>query len=270
MKKLFIILSLATLYSCGSNSNTTTPESTDTTKNTTQTLVSEDTKDDSEANNAIDFMTSTYDNSEFDEILEDHRKGLFTMSDNKTFQQIHQIHLKKLPKIQIDYFKANPGYEIISFAQGDIFLENKKDYVYLVNDKKNQRVSILLYNEATQKYAELFRDIKVENGLADANCSYGAFGTIEYQIANELTFQQEYITNSAEEFSKESLCKVVDLAKDPTFILGEGCVNKKLANNFYSNSLCIATSNSYNNWECLKYNKSTQHFTIYYGQAFAD
>ena len=122
----------------------------------------------------------------------------------------------------------------------------------------------------TNKYLELFRGIKVENGLKDANCNYCTFGSLDYQLADEIVYQEEYLIKKPESYLDSPSCKITDISKDEDFVLKSGCFSKKVSKSNLSNSLCIATSSVYNNWECLKYDKTTNTFLIFYGQAFAD
>jgi hypothetical protein len=73
-----------------------------------------------------------------------------------------------------------------------------------------------------------------------------------------------------ESYLESSPYKIADISKDKDFVLESGCFSKKVSKSNLSNSLCIATSSVYNNWECLKYNKATNTFLIFYAQAFAD
>ena len=224
----------------------------------------------SKSNIRNDYETSTYDNSEFAAKLIRQRESLKQLSDKKVFSYINAKLMQTLIEKHQMYFTAKVDYELLSIAKGDLFQENKNDYAFIVYDKKNQRVSILVYNEMTNKYLELFRDIKIENGLKDAGCDYSAFGTLDYQLANEIVCQEEYLIKKPESYLESMPCKIVDISKDNDFVLKSGCFSKKVSKDNLLNSLCIATSSVYNNWECLKYEKATNTFLIFYGQAFAD
>jgi len=223
-----------------------------------------------ETNNLNDYLTSTYDNPEFANKLISHRESLKQLSDKKVFSHINAKLTETLIEKHQEYFKTKVDYELLSVAKGDLFQESKNDFVFIVYDKKNQRVSILVYNEMTNKYLELFRGIKVENGLKDANCNYCTFGSLDYQLADEIVYQEEYLIKKPESYLDSPSCKITDISKDEDFVLKSGCFSKKVSKSNLSNSLCIATSSVYNNWECLKYDKTTNTFLIFYGQAFAD
>lgn len=272
MRYISIILTFTILFACsqGQQKNHTTANSTQANKNNssngkTLTKVAE-----KEANNSNEYLTSTYDNPKFDDRLINHRESLKRLSDKNVFFTIDSNLKQALTEKHQQFFKSKDEYELIFVAKGDLFQENREDNAFVVYDKKNQRVAILVYNKMTDKYSELYRDLKVENGFENANCNYGAFGTLDYQLANEIVYQEEYLFKKPEKYLESTPCKIADISKDEDFILKSGCFSKKTPKDNLSNSLCIATSSVYNNWECLKYDKQTNTFLIYYGQAFAD
>ncbi len=219
---------------------------------------------------SIEYQTSTYDNSEFADNLISHRETLKQLSDKKVFSIINYKLTNTLIENHQEYFKTRVDYELLYIAHGELFQDKKNDCAFIVYDKKNQRVSILVYNEMTNKYLELFRDIKVENGLNDIDCNYGAFGTLDFRLADEIIYQEEYLLKKPYSYLESAPCKITDISKDEIFVFKSGCFSKKVAKSNLSSSLCIATSSVYNNWECLRYNELTNAFLIFYGQAFAD
>jgi hypothetical protein len=110
----------------------------------------------------------------------------------------------------------------------------------------------------------------VENGLENADCNYSSFGTIDYQLAGEILYQEESLIKNPENYTESSPIKITDISKNEDFFLKEGCFSKKVSKKETSGSLCIATSCVYNNWEALRYNPESDSFIIFYGQAFAD
>jgi hypothetical protein len=110
----------------------------------------------------------------------------------------------------------------------------------------------------------------VENGLEAADCNYNTFGTLDYQLADEILYREADLRKKPERYMENTACKIADISKDETFILKSGCFSRKTPTADLSKSLCIATSFVYNNWECLRYDKKTNSFLIFYGQAFAD
>jgi len=213
---------------------------------------------------SIDFQTSSYDDSATD------RETLKQLSDQKVFSVVDARLAQTLSERHQEYFKAKPEYELLSYAKGDLFQEGKEDYAFVVYDKKNIRISILLYNAMANKYSELFRDIKVVNGLVTADCNYGAAGTLDYQLGETIVYQERDLRKRPEMYLESIPCKITDLSKDSDFVLESGCFSKTFPKTNLANSLCISTDSVYNNWECLKYDKASNAFVIYYGQAFAD
>lgn len=218
----------------------------------------------------VTYQVSTYDNPEFTENIKDHRERLKKLSEQDFFAKIASKVIPTLVKKHQTYFKQKSNYELLFAAKGAIFQEHKNDCVFIVYDKNNVRISILIYNENTNKYFELYQDLPVENGLDNADCNYSVFGTLDYQLADEIVYLEDYLIKKPESFSENTLCKITNISKDDDFILDKGCYSKKVSKNKLPNSMCIATSLVYNNWECLKYDKASHSFLIFYGQGFAD
>jgi hypothetical protein len=216
------------------------------------------------------YQTSTYDDPNFADEVKKHREALKNLSDKKIFTSIHAKLIQKLAKKHQDYFKTKSEYEILAVANGNLFRENRNDSGFIVYDQKKQQISILVYRKAKNTYSELFRELKVENGLEHADCNYSSFGTIDYQLAGEIIYQEESLIRNPESYTEYPPIRITDLAKDGDFILKEGCFAKKFSKKDTANSLCIGTSSVYNNWESLKYDQASNSFIIFYGQAFVD
>lgn len=220
---------------------------------------------------SIQYQISTYDNPEDADRISKEKESLKRLSEKNIFLDIHNKLIQNISEKEQSSFKTNPDYELLSTAKGSLFQENSNDFAFIVYDKKNVKISILLYNGTTNTYAELYKDIKVVNGLKDADCNFYSFGTLDYRFANEfLVSNEEYLAKSTESYLEYTPVKITDISKDENFILKDGCFAKKVSKTNLSNTLCIATSNAYNNWECLRYNKTNNTFLIFYGQAFAD
>lgn len=116
----------------------------------------------------------------------------------------------------------------------------------------------------------MYREIKVENGLKSSDCNYKTFGTLDYQIADELINMGTQLTQNPESALTKVFCKIAKIASDKDFVLNKGCLAKNESKSISGSSLCISTSSTYNNWECLRYDRTKNAFVIYYGQAFAD
>lgn len=227
-------------------------------------------KENVKLNNSNNFQTSTYDNPEFATKLKSHKKSLQRLSDKGVFTIINDKLVSTFNTNHKAYFKTKNHIKILSFAKGDFFQNNKDDYAFVIYDSRNERISILTFNAQTKEYLELFRELKIENGLVDADCNYGIFGTLDYQLGDEIVSQEDYLLKKPESYLEATPLKIADLHKDNDFALESGCFSKGISKTDLSNSLCIAISSVYNNWECLKYNKATNTFLIYYGQAFSD
>ena len=217
------------------------------------------------------YEVSTYDNPKFYTQLIDHKESLEKLSNAKVFAKICEVLTKKLPEKHLEFLTKNSNYELLYFKNGNLFLEDQDDYVFFVYDKLNKRISIVVYDDKNVNYYELYRDMHVENGLENANCNYGAFGTLDYQIASNLISQEEYLRKNPEKYLEyDENCKITNINNDDVFILESGCFSDKISRDNLPNALCIATDDVYNNWECLRYNKEDNSFLIFYGQAFAD
>lgn len=258
--KQFYIISIVTIFlSCSKQSSDNTTEKSDTVTSIKSVVKSD---------NGENYLTSTYDSPSKN--LERHKASLKELSDSSVFSTIHNQHISTLDKNCQDYFKSNPDYELIYSSSGDLFQNGKKDNGFIVYDKKHSRVSILVYNSFQNKYSELFRNVNVKNGLENAGCNYGTYGTLDYQIGDELIYQRDYLIKDPLKQIGDATCKIVNIFQDENFALEEGCFAAGFSDDKKTNSFCISTSSVYNNWECLTYDKSRGQFIIFYGQAFAD
>jgi hypothetical protein len=221
-----------------------------------------------QANNGGSYLTSTYDNPGND--IEQHKASLKEIADSSAFSYIHSKLFSALGKKHQVYFTSRPDYELLYSSAGDLFQNNKEDNVFIVYDRKYSRVSILVYDDLQNKYSELFRDIRVKNGLENAECNYGSYGTLDYQVADELIYQRDNLIKKPERHLEDFKCKIVDISQDGDFILESGCFAINFSADKKTKALCIPTSSVYNNWECLTYDKTKNEFIIFYGQAFAD
>jgi hypothetical protein len=221
-----------------------------------------------ENNKSEGVLVSTYDDPEED--LTSHKSSLKELSDSNVFSTIHTALFEKLSKNHQSYFNSKPDYNLLHSVSGDLFQNHTDGTVFIYYDKKNVRISVLTFDQSKNKYSELYRDIKVVNQLGTAKCNYGAHGTLDYQFANEIIYQRDYLIKNPKKFLENSKCRIVDIKKDQDFVLENGCFAKNFTLVENSQSLCIPTSFVYNNWECLTYDKQNDTFVIFYGQAFAD
>lgn len=269
MKKVIVYALLPVLIACNQNSPNTkksTNQVAGKTEKPAETIAEPEQKAEKKT-----FLLSTYDDPKQKERIEDHLNALQRLSDAGVFNQIHQKSLLSLPSEQQSYFKLNPHYFVLCADKGDLFHNGKTDYAFVVYDGKNNRFSILIFNKLKNEYAELYRNLKVENGLKDADCGYySQFGTHDYIIADELIYRENYLIKNPESFLEYPTCKISNMKQDPDLILKEGCFSKKVDKSKLPVVLSLATSDVYNNWECLQYEPKTNSFCIIYGQAFAD
>ncbi len=264
MRRLSLICIVTIFLSCSKqnsdnkldNSSTTLPD-----KDSSITTTVESDKGDN-------YLTSTYDSPSND--LEQHKANLKELSDSSVFSTIHNKLLSTLDKKHQNYFNSNSDYELLYSSSGDLFQNDKEDKGFIIYDKKYSRFSILVYDELQNKYSELFRDIKVKNGLENVECNYASYGTLDYQVADELTYKRDYLIKNPLSHIEYSKCKIVDISKDEDFVLASGCFATNFSADGKTKLICIPTSSVYNNWECLKYDKTKREFIIVYGQAFAD
>jgi hypothetical protein len=241
-------------------------------QNRDSTKTEQTTKDSSIASNKSsdqdnEFITSVYDNP--NDHVQQQQAKLKELSDSSVFKVIHSKLFETVSKEHQDFFAAHSDYQLICTFSGDLFNNNTAGRVFIVYDNRNVRITFLTFDESTKKYSELYRDIKVRNELKNANCNYGAFGTLDYQFANELILEQDLI-KKPERFLEYPHGKITDIHSDSDMILESGCFSKSFKPAAGLKSLCLPTSFVYNNWECLMYHKTSNSFIIFYGQAFAD
>ncbi len=222
---------------------------------------------------------STYDDTQYSEKgnqrheqIEFHKASLKQLDDDRLFDTLQARLMPKLSNRHQKYFRMHKAYKLLFFSAGDLFGNTRTDYAFIVYDRQNARISILLYNDSTDQYGELYRDIKVENGLATAKCNYFAFGTLDYQLGNEIRNIKNALRENSYLVSTLEYCKCTNISTDPALSHLKGCFARSFNKNNVGGftALCIATSFAYNNWECLKYDRSRNIFIIFYGQASAD
>lgn len=268
MKKVILYTLLPLLISCN-EAGTKKPENTKNSVNIPEKSVQTLSEPVKKTEKKV-FVLSTYDDPEQKEQITDHLHELQRLNELGVFNQIHQKAMLSLPSGQQAYFTSNPHYSVLCSSKGDLFHNGKADYAFVVYDEKNNRFSILTYNKLKNTYAELYRDLKVENGLENANCNDGQFGMLDYILADEFIYQGDYLSKNPESYLEYPTCKIGSMKQDSDLILKEGCFSKKVDRSKLPVVLSITTSSVYNNWECLQYEPETNSFCIIYGQAFAD
>ncbi|WP_291286509.1 hypothetical protein [Flavobacterium sp.] len=265
MKKILIPVLLTVLYAC--NSKQEDPKIATTQKETPAAKASEKKSE----KIAVDYETSAYDDPKIADRVSEQKENLKELSEKKVFLDIHTKLLQKLPKEQQSFFLTNTDYEVLSIAKGSLFEENSNDFAFIVYDKKKVRISIVLYNGITSKYAKLYEDIKVVNGVKDEDSGNYSFGTSDYQFAYEhLIYNKDYLEKSTGTYLESSNLKITDISKDEDFVLDHGTFAKNVSKTNLAHTLCIATSSVYSNWDCFRYDKTKHTFILFYSQAFAD
>lgn len=216
------------------------------------------------------FEESTYARTDLKERLENHKTALASLSDHKIFKAISGSLLKKLSSQHQRFFSAHPQYELLSITKGSLTSAAENDHVFIVFDKNQSIIKILVYQKDKNGYRELYRTAKVENGLEDAGCNYSTFGTLDYQMGEEIIEQKEFLKKNVGQFFIAKPIILKGLKKDENFAPDHGCFSKGMDTAKKVRFVAIPTSQVYSNWECLTYQSTSDSFLIFYGQGFAD
>lgn len=243
-------------------------------KNAVKQNISEPVRTETTTNRGVEkfqkFEQSTYGRTDLKEKMENHQKELTSLSKNGIFKAISSRLFQDLSSKDQHYFSANPQYEVLSVASGTLTSAAENDRVFTVFDKSESIITILVYQGEKDQYRELYRTVKVENGLEDAGCNYGTFGTLDYQMGEEIIGQKEFLEKNVGQFFEAKPLIMKSLKGDENFAPEEGCFSKGMNAAEKVRFLAIPTSQIYSNWECLIYESASDSFLIFYGQAFAD
>ena len=155
-------------------------------------------------------------------------------------------------------------------TKGALTSAAEDDGVFIVFDSPQCMITLLIYQADKGVYRELYRTVKVENGLADSDCNYGTFGTLDYQIGEEIIYQKEFLEKNAGQFFIASPIILNGLKEDENFVPDHGCFSPGMSLGKKVRFVAFPTSQVYNNRECLTYQSASDSFLIFYGQAFAD
>ncbi|MGE8429094.1 MAG: hypothetical protein ACN6O7_14530 [Sphingobacterium sp.] len=214
--------------------------------------------------------TSSYDSPRFAERVKEQAQQLMKMNDVGLFDKLHQKLTTTLPADQKDYFLGHPNLAVLAITKGNIFENGTLDLGYIVYNKDNHRIEIILFDHKNNTFNTLYKELKVVNTLQNLDCS-SSFGSLDYLVASELIYQEDYIRlNNSNYLIDDNSFDVTDISTNRNFDLQRGCLNKKFSKDAMVNSLCVPTSSVYANFQCLKYNKKKQIFEIYFSQEFAD
>ncbi|QRQ60086.1 hypothetical protein [Sphingobacterium multivorum] len=214
--------------------------------------------------------TSSYDSPRFEGRVKEQAQQLMEMNDAGLFDKLHQKLTTTLPADQKDYFLRHPTLAVLAITKGNIFENGADDLGYIVYNKDNHRIEIILLDRKNNTFNTLYKELKVVNTLQNSDCS-SSFGSLDYLVASELIYQEDYIRlNNSNYLIDDNSFEVTDISTNKNFDLQQGCLNKNIAKDAMANSLCVPTSSVYANFQCLKYNKKKQIFEIYFSQEFAD
>jgi hypothetical protein len=221
------------------------------------------------------YEVSTYFNPALSGSVAEYKDAMKNFKDEKGLEFIHKEKLSELPAMIREYFNKRAGLKILDFASGDIFGNRKKDYAFIVFDADNTIARIIVYDSKANEYSILFRTMNVIRMLDDEVCQYSIFGTLDYIVGSEIRQNIKLFTEDYKGYGGH-LCKCIDITKDGAgghdFVLDKGCYangfSRKNVGGF--DAICVSTDQTYNDWECLKYDKTLGAFIIFYGQAFAD
>lgn len=214
--------------------------------------------------------TSCYEKPRFADRTSEQEQQLMKMANDGLFDKLHQKLTPALSADQKDYFLSHVNYTILALTKGNIFENGGNDLGYIVYNKDNQRIEIVLFDQKNNSFKTLYRELKVVNTLQNMDCS-SSFCSLDYLIASELIYQEDYIRLNESNYliDDNSFC-VDNIATNKNFDLQRGCLNKKFSKDAMSNTLRVPTSSVYANFQCLKYNRTKQVFEIYFSQEFAD
>ncbi|WP_343566025.1 hypothetical protein [Sphingobacterium sp.] len=214
--------------------------------------------------------TSTYSKPRTTEIASQQREQLVKLADAGLFEKLHLKLSGDLGEEQKDYFEQHANLHILAYAKGDIFGNKANDVAYIVYETEKHQIEILLFDQKNKLFKTLYRDIQVSNLLRQSDCYY-ANGTVDYSIAAELIYQEDYIRSSQSNYlMDENAFSIDNISTNNSFDLKRGCLSKDFSTDNMSNTLCMPTSSVYANYQCLKYNKAKAVFELYFSQEFAD
>jgi hypothetical protein len=216
---------------------------------------------------------STYDIPKYKSDIVRQQKKLSELEKHEVFDIIHNHYFSKLTSEHQEFFNKHKGYKILSFESAALLAPKNRDFAFIVYDSMDKRIKILIYDGSHQRFKQLYKDIKIIDGLSESNCGFWRFGSNDYIIGEELYYLRGLLKKKPLQFVKDiDILKCRIISEDDWFVLERGCFesgyDKDNVNTF--TSLCLATDYVYNNWDCLRYDKKQNLFILFYGQAFAD
>ncbi|MGQ2983467.1 hypothetical protein [Flavobacterium sp.] len=187
------------------------------------------------------------------------------------FDNVHPTQMAKLSDIHFGALKSlGKNYKLLHVTLGSLFAPGNKDMAIVAYQPDKSYITILIYNDQKGDIRELYRDYNVDNALRNTDCHYGPKNSLDIQLASEIVYRRDYLLkNPKSNLFDDAPCVIGDFTKNENYAPDVGCFSPN-APKVPGNVLSIATSFVYNNWECLKYDKKTDSFLVYYGQEFAD
>lgn len=219
------------------------------------------------------FQLSTYDSPQYKSDIANQQRILSELEKHKVFDIIHNHYFPQIALVAKDFFNKHKGYKILSFRAVDLFKSENRDFAFIVYDSTDKSIKIIIYNSGKKRFKQLYKDIKIIDGLSKSNCNFGYFFSNDYLIGEILTYSKDALKKDPMNFLKDiDLLKCEIISENDRFALERGCFepgyDKDNVNTFIS--LCLATDGVYNNWDCMRYDPKQNLLIRFYGQAFAD
>jgi len=257
MKQFFTIGILAIICACGSQQN---PD--------TQMAHTDQASTDSASQQTPAATDTTQVSNEPVKYISDDDK-LKLLAGKNVFSTLNGKLVATLPDSLQQVFKNSPDLDLLTYSKGNLFLNDKDDYAFVVYNKKKAGIELLVYDALANKLSALYSDIKVENELVARNCS-SAIDTLTKDIVYKIGEQSDDMLKDPSKYLETPAIKIVDISKDKDITIKDGCMSKRTTKADLKNALCIATSSVYNNWTSIRYDKGKNIFVVFYSQAWAD
>lgn len=258
IKQLFTIGLLAILAACGSQKqpDTKNDHATDSTSQKTAAETTVPKTDTAQVSNEP--VTGNYNSDR-----------LKQLAAKNVFSTLHSKLIPTLPESLQEVFKNSPDLVLLTYSKGNLFLNDKEDYAFVVYGKSAASVGIMVYDAMANTFSQLYSDIKVENELGSLDCN-SARDELNLDIENNLIDQSDYLVKDPAKYLGSPAIKIADISKDKDIMIKDGCLSKRTTKTDLKSALCVSTSTVYNNWACLRYDKTKNIFVIFYSQAYSD
>ncbi|OQP59536.1 hypothetical protein A3860_37100 [Niastella vici] len=191
------------------------------------------------------------------------------LAGKNVFSTLHSKLVATLPDSLKEVFKNSPDLDLLTSSKGNLFLNDKEDYAFVVYNKKKAGIELMVYDALANKFSALYSDIKVENELPSHGCG-SAIDTLTKDIEYKIGEQSDDMVKEPAKYLETPAIKIADISKDKDILIKDGCMSKRTTKADCKNALCIATSSVYNNWTCIRYDKAKNSFVVFFSQVFAD